>query len=332
MKAMVLNRFSDVDERPLVLTDVDKPAAGAGQVLIEVAVCGVCHTDLHTVEGELSPVELPRIIGHQIVGRVAAVGDGVGGWRVGDRIGVPWLSSTCGRCRQCIAGRENLCENARFTGLHIDGGYAEYAVAEAEYGTAIPEDLDDSHAAPLLCAGIIGYRSLRLSGYGPGKTLALFGFGASAHIALQIAVADGSRVAVYSRSEDHRRLARDLGASWCGETGERPPFPVECAVTFAPVGAVVAEALAVLDRGGTVAVNAVHMSPIPVIPYERLYHERTIRSVANATRRDAAEFFDAAARADVRTEVTEFSLERANEVLGRLKRSEIQGAAVLRVT
>jgi alcohol dehydrogenase, propanol-preferring len=300
-------------------------------VLIEVSVCGVCHTDLHTVEGELTPTELPRIIGHQIVGRVAETGEDVEGWKVGDRIGVPWLASSCGRCRHCLGGNENLCERARFTGLHVDGGYAEFTVAEAAYGTPLPSEFDDAHAAPLLCAGIIGFRSLRLSGYRKGKTLALFGFGASAHIALQLAVADGSRVAVYSRSESHRRLARELGASWCGESGEQPPFPVECAVTFAPVGSIVADALAILDRGGTVAINAVHMSAIPELAYEALYHERTIRSVANATRRDAAEFFEAAARAGLRTEVTEFGLEQANEVLERLKRSEVQGAAVLRV-
>ncbi|WP_455382287.1 zinc-dependent alcohol dehydrogenase family protein [Salinispira pacifica] len=328
---MVLGASADIEEKPLSLAEVERPSPGAGQILVEVAVCGVCHTDLHTVEGDLDVPSFPLIIGHQIVGRVAELGPEVSGWKRGDRVGIPWLWRSCGRCRQCLAGRENLCENPRFTGLHVDGGYAEYMVADAAFANRIPDEFDDVHAAPLLCAGIIGFRSLRLSGYRPGGTLALFGFGASAHIALQLAVADGSRVAVYSRSREHLDLAARLGAKWCGHTGEHPPFPVESAVTFAPVGRIVTDALNVVDRGGTVAINAVHMSPIPEIEYPRIYHERTIRSVANATREDASSFFEAAAAARVQTETTEFALEEANHALMRLKRSEVQGAAVLRI-
>ncbi len=328
---MLLSRAGDVSSRPLTLAEMDNPVLGPRQILIEVTVCGVCHTDLHTVEGELPVPDLPRIVGHQIVGRVAGLGPEVAEWKIGERAGVPWLSRSCGQCRFCLSGRENLCETARFTGLHIDGGYAEYAVAEADYASRLPDTFEDAEAAPLLCAGIIGFRSLRLADYEKGKTLALFGFGASAHIALQLAVADGARVAVFSRSEEHLDLARRLGAAWCGQAGELPPFPIESAVTFVPVGKVVISALSVLDRGGTLAINAVHMSPIPELPYEKIYHERTVRSVTNATREDAESFYRAAVRARLRTEISEFPLESANEVLTKLKASAIQGAAVLRV-
>jgi len=331
MRAMLLSRPGDISARPLTLEEVADPVVGPRQILIEVTVCGVCHTDLHTVEGELSVPHLPRIVGHQIVGRVAKLGPGVTEWKMGERVGVPWLGSSCGRCRFCLSGRENLCDAARFTGLHIDGGYASYAVARADYACRLPATFDDAAAAPLLCAGIIGFRSLRLADYEKGKSLALFGFGASAHIALQLAVADGARVAVFTRSEEHSDLAKRLGAAWCGRAGDLPPFPVESAVTFAPVGQVVLSALSVLDRGGTLAINAVHMSPIPELPYEKIYHERTVRSVTNATREDAEAFFRAAVDAGVRTQVSEYPLESANEVLAKLKASTIQGAAVLRV-
>lgn len=331
MRAEWLKAPKPVDEGSLQSVELPDPDPGPGQVRLRVQVCGVCHTDLHTVEGDLPPPRLPIIPGHQIVGRVDRIGSGVTRFKVGDRLGVAWLHWTCGECDFCRRGLENLCPNARFTGLHEHGGYAQFAIAEADYAFPLPARFSDVDAAPLLCAGIIGYRSLRLSEVEPGGRLGLYGFGASAHLALQVARHWGCRVCVFTRGKDHRVLALDLGAEWAGGAEETPPFPLDAAVTFAPAGWIVPLALGHLRPGGTVAINAVHMSTIPEMPYATLYEERTVRSVANFTRRDAAEFLQLAAEIPVRTEVEVFPLSEANAALQRLKRSEIRGAAALEV-
>jgi len=312
---------------PLVLQDLPVPEPGPGQLLLEVSVCAVCRTDLHVVDGELPDPKLPLVPGHQIVGRVVALGEGAGRHAPGDRVGVPWLGYADGTCRYCTSGRENLCDNARFTGYQLDGGYAEYARAREDFCFAIPEGYPDPQAAPLLCAGLIGYRSLRMAG--DGERLGLYGFGASAHIALQLARHWGSEVYVFTRAPEHRRLAEELGAAWTGAAGEDPGAPLDAAIIFAPAGALVPPALAALRKGGTLALAGIHMSPIPEFPYDLLWGERVLRSVANATRQDAEELLALAAEIPVRTEVETFPLDAANGVLLRLKRSEIRGAAVL---
>lgn len=331
MKSMVLQEPRPVEEAPLSLRDLPTPQPGPGEILLRIRACGVCHTDLHTVEGELSLPKLPVVPGHQVVGTVEEVGEDVTAFRPGDRVGVPWLYSSCGVCAFCRRGEENLCENAQFTGLHVNGGYAEYMVARADYAYPIPERFSDAEAAPLLCAGIIGYRSLRLSEVRPGERLGLFGFGASAHLAIQVARHWGCEVFVFTRSKEHQRLAQDLGAAWVGGPADEPPAPVDRAILFAPSGNLVHNALRALRRGGTLAVNAIHMSPIPELPYSLLYWERTIRSVANSTRRDAQEFLQVAAEIPVRTTIEEYPLEEANRTLMLLKRGQIKGAAVLRI-
>ncbi len=331
MKAMVLQSPRPIDEAPLILSEVPTPSPGAGQIRLRVHVCGVCHTDLHTVEGELTLPKLPVIPGHQIVGTVDEPGDGVSRFKVGDRVGVAWLHSACGRCDFCRRGLENLCVNARFTGLHVDGGYAQYTLAEEQFAYAIPAQFSDEDASPLLCAGIIGYRSLRLSGIRPGENLGLYGFGASAHIALQVARHWGCAVYVFTRGHAHRELALELGAVWAGSAEETPPATMDASVTFAPAGWIVPLALEHLRPGGTLAINAIYMSPIPEMPYAKIYEERTLRSVANFTSQDAEEFLRLAAEVPVRTEVEAFPLAEANQVLQKLKRSEIRGAAALRV-
>lgn len=331
MKSMVLPAPRPVEESPLSLRDLPTPQPGPGEILLRVRACGVCHTDLHTVEGELALPRLPVVPGHQVVGTVAEVGEGVRTFRPGDRVGVPWLYSSCGTCAFCRRGEENLCENAQFTGLHVDGGYAEYMVARADFAYPIPEHFSDAEAAPLLCAGIIGYRSLRLSEVKPGERLGLFGFGASAHLAIQVARHWGCEVFVFTRSEEHRRLAQDLGAAWTGAPDQEPPVPLDRAILFAPAGHLVHNVLRALRRGGTLAINAIHMSPIPELPYALLYWERTIRSVANSTRRDAQEFLQVAAEIPVQTTVEEYPLEEANRALAQLKRGQVRGAAVLRI-
>jgi len=328
---MVLPAPRPVEESPLSLRDLPTPQPGPGEILLRIRACGVCHTDLHTVEGELALPRLPVVPGHQVVGTVEEVGEGVRTFRSGDRVGVPWLYSSCGTCAFCRRGEENLCENAQFTGLHVDGGYAEYMVARADFAYPIPEHFSDAEAAPLLCAGIIGYRSLRLSEVKPGERLGLFGFGASAHLAIQVARHWGCEVFVFSRSEEHRRLAQDLGAAWTGAPDQEPPASLDRAILFAPAGHLVHNALRALRRGGTLAINAIHMSPIPELPYALLYWERTIRSVANSTRRDAQEFLQVAAEIPVQTTVEEYPLEEANRVLALLKRGQVRGAAVLRI-
>ncbi len=292
--------------------------------------CGICHTDLHVVEGDITAPAFPLVLGHQIVGTVDAVGRGVGHLREGDRVGVAWLAWSCGACDFCRGGRENLCEQARFTGYDAPGGYADATVADARYVYPLPSHYADQEAAPLLCAGIIGYRSLRVVGVRPGNRVGLFGFGASAHLALQVARHWGCEVFVFTRSEPHRALARALGAAWAGGLEDPAPGPVECGIVFAPSGDVVVGALGHLRRGGTLAVNAIHLDRIPEFPYGKLYWERTIKSVANATRGDAEEFLALAMELSLRVSAREFRPEEANAALAALKGGAIQGAAVLR--
>ncbi len=308
-----------------------KPDPGPGQLLLKVLACGVCHTDLHIAEGDIRPPRYPVVPGHQAVGAVEAVGEGVTGWQVGDRAGVPWLHAACGECDFCQRGQENLCPEARFTGFHVDGGFAEYMVAEARYALPIPPELEDGAVAPLLCAGIIGYRSLRLADLQPGERLGLVGFGASAHLAIQVARHWGCEVYVFTRSESHRRLARELGAVWVGGAEDEPPAPLDRAVIFAPAGHLVPKTLAKLRPGGTLAINAIHMSPIPEMPYRLIYGERTLRSVANATYRDGVAFLRLAAEIPVRAHVVLYPLDRVNQALRDLKASRVDGAAVVRL-
>jgi alcohol dehydrogenase, propanol-preferring len=316
---------------PLELRDIPAPGPGPGELLIEVSVCGVCRTDLHVVDGELPDPKLPLVIGHQIVGRVAALGEGATHHALGDRVGVPWLGYADGTCRYCTSGRENLCDEARFTGYQLDGGYAEYAVAREDFCFAIPEGYPDLQAAPLLCAGLIGYRSLRLAG--DGERLGLYGFGASAHIICQVAVHQGRRVFAFVRGDDEaaRSLALELGAEWAGDSMGPAPEELDAAIIFAPAGPLVPAALRASAKGATVVCAGIHMSDIPSFPYDILWGERVVRSVANLTRQDGIEFMDLAPRVPVRTEVEEFALEDANQALDRLRAGEIRGAAVLRV-
>ncbi|MGD9047389.1 MAG: zinc-dependent alcohol dehydrogenase family protein [Anaerolineae bacterium] len=331
MKAMVLREPRPVEENPLEVVDMPAPEPAPGQIRLRVRACGVCHTDLHLVEGEIPSFRLPVVPGHQIIGRVEALGEGVERFAVGDRVGVPWLYSTCGRCDYCQRDLENLCDEARFTGQHADGGFAEYMVVPADFAYTIPMGFPDDQAAPLLCAGIIGYRSLRLSGIEPGERLGLYGFGASAHVTIQVALHWGCEAYVFTRSAEHQRHALTLGAVWVGQAQDTPPTKLDGAITFAPAGWLVPEALRVLRKGGTLAINAIHMSPIPEMPYSLLYGERIVRSVANATRQDAEDLLRLAARIPIHTDVELYPLEQANAVLQRLKRAEVQGAAVLHV-
>jgi len=331
MKAMVLKKPKAAEENPLAAVELPVPEPGPGEIRLRVRACGVCHTDLHLVEGEIALPVLPVVPGHQVVGVIEALGGGVTRFGLGERVGVPWLYSACGKCDFCRRGLENLCDDARFTGQHVNGGFAEYMIAAADFAYPIPEGFPDEQAAPLLCAGIIGYRSLRLCEIKPGGKLGLFGFGASAHVTIQVARHWGCEVYVFTRSEEHRNHARDLGAAWVGGSDEAPPVQLDSAITFAPAGGVVHHALRALRKGGTLAVNAIHMSPIPELPYELLYGERTVRSVMNSTRRDAEELLQLAGEIPIRTDVEVYSLDEANAVLQRLKRSEIRGAAVLRV-
>ncbi len=298
-------------------------------MLVAVAACGVCRTDLQLVTGDLEPRRLPVVPGHQAVGRIVAVGPGGDASRVGERVGVAWLAGTCGTCRFCRTGRENLCERATFTGWDRDGGFAERLVARADFCLPIPEGFDDDAAAPLLCGGVIGYRSLRRSGIRPGGRLGLYGFGASALLAIQVAVHWDCEVFVVTRSPADRRRALELGAVWTGPLEEPPPVPLDAAITFAPVGEVVVAALGALDRGGTVAVNAIHLDRIPPFPYELLWWERQIRSVANFTRQDAREFLDLAAGIPVRTVVDRYPRHAAGDALADLAAGRVRGAAVL---
>jgi len=331
MKAMVLREPKPVEEDPLVLVELPVPEPQPGQVRLRVQACGVCHTDLHLVEGEIDLPRLPVVPGHQIVGRVDALGEGVTRFAIGDRAGVAWLYSTCGQCQYCTQGLENLCDNACLTGQHVDGGFGEYMVVPADFAYPIPNGFSDEQAAPLLCAGIIGYRSLRLSKIQPGGRLGLYGFGASAHVTIQVARHWGCKVYVFTRSKEHQRHARELGAAWVGQAQDTPPAELDGAITFAPAGWLVPEVLRVLRKGSTLAINAIYMSPIPEMPYHLIYGERTVRSVTNATRQDAEEFLPLAAEIPIHTDFELYPLEEANAVLQRLKRREVQGAAVLQI-
>jgi alcohol dehydrogenase, propanol-preferring len=316
---------------PLRLRELPSPALGSGEVRVEVRACGVCRTDLHIVDGELRAPKLPLVPGHQIAGRVVEAAPDVDRLAPGMRVGIPWLAWTCGTCRFCTRGRENLCERARFTGFDRDGGYATEAVADARYCFALPDGYDDLEAAPLLCAGLIGFRALRLAG-DPAR-LGLYGFGAAAHIVAQVARADGRRVYAFTRpgDEDARSLALELGAEWAGDSTGPAPEALDAAIIFAPVGALVPAALRAVGPGGTVVCAGIHMSDIPSFPYELLWRERVVRSVANLTRRDGDELLALAPRVPIRTEVEVFALEDANDALDRLRRGEVRGAAVLRI-
>jgi propanol-preferring alcohol dehydrogenase len=332
MKAMLLRQCGRVEDRPLRMAEVERPQPGPGEVLVRVAVCGLCHTDLHTVEGELALPRLPIIPGHQVVGIVEALGAGAGGFNVGDRVGVAWLHATCGRCALCLAGKENLCREARFTGFHAHGGFAEYLVVPADFAYRIPGGFAPEEAAPLLCAGIIGYRALRLSAIEPGQRLGLFGFGASAHLAIQIAVHWRCRVFVVTRSAEHQHLARSLGAEWAGERAQALPERLDGAILFAPAGDLVPPALAALDRGGSLALAGIYLSPIPTLDYDRhLYYERSVRSVTANTRQDGRDLLALAAAIPLRPQTQAFDLAEANEALLALKTSRLRAAGVLRV-
>jgi len=327
LRAMVLDR----PRADLVLREVDDPAPGPHQLLLRVLACGVCRTDLHVVDGELPRPKLPLVLGHQIVGEVVGLGPGVEGHARGQRVGVPWLGWTCGECRFCASGRENLCPRARFTGYDLDGGYAELTVADARYCFPVPDGIDAVHAAPLLCAGLIGFRALRLAG--SGEKLGLYGFGASAHLVAQVARHQGRRVFAFTRDGDvaTQTFARACGAEWAGGSSERPPEPLDAAIVFAAAGELVVRALEAVGPGGKVVCAGIHMSDIPSFPYRLLWEERVVRSVANLTREDGVQFLQLAPRVPVTPEVTVFPLDRAGEALGALRRGAFRGAAVLSV-
>ncbi|MBN8422123.1 MAG: zinc-dependent alcohol dehydrogenase family protein [Verrucomicrobia bacterium] len=325
MKAMRLESSGG----PLLYREVARPSAAAGQVLVKVTACAVCRTDLHVLDGELAHPKLPLIPGHEIVGRIEELGEGVWGFETGQRVGIPWLGWTCGACEYCSSGRENLCDGAKFTGYTLDGGYAEYTVADARYCFPLPGDESDVAMAPLLCAGLIGYRSLMKTG--AARRVGLYGFGAAAHIVIQVARHQGREVYAFTRTgdEEAQNSARRLGAVWAGSSDERAPELLDAAIIFAPVGALVPAALRALAKGGTVVCGGIHMSDIPAFPYADLWQERSICSVANLTRSDGDEFLPLAARIPVRVETQSFPLEAANEALAMLRAGRLTGAAVL---
>ncbi len=330
MRAWVIERTGPID-RGAVFRRVDRdiPRPAPGEALVKVRACGVCRTDLHAVEGDLDLPALPLVPGHQAAGEVVEAPAG-SGLAAGDRVGIPWLRATCGRCRFCASGRENLCPDARFTGFHADGGYADYATVPAAFALPLPAGVGALDAAPLLCAGVIGFRALRLSGIRPGGRLGLYGFGAAAHLAIQVARHWRCETFVFTRGGEHAAFARSLGAVWVGRSDEAPPAPLDAAVVFAPAGVVVPHALRALDRGGTVAIAGIHMTAIPSLDYDRdLFLERTLRSVTANTREDALEFLRLAAEVPVRTAVERVPFDRAREALVRLARGEVRGAAVL---
>jgi alcohol dehydrogenase, propanol-preferring len=329
MKAMILERSAPVEEKPLRFVELPVPQPGPGEILIRVSACGVCHTDLHTVEGDLPLKKLPVIPGHQVVGIVEKTGPQADLHRKGDRVGVTWFFSSCGSCGFCSEGRENLCTNAEFTGYHANGGYAEYMVIPEASAFTIPPVFSDPEATPLLCGGVIGYRALRLSEIKPGGKLGMYGFGNSAHVVIQVAAKMGCRVHVFTRSSKHQELARELGAVWVGTAEQAPHEPLDASIIFAPAGDLVPTALSALDKGGNLTLAGITMTPIPEMDYSLLYWERTIRSVANTTRRDAAELLQIAAEIPIRTVVSEFPLQEANEVLAMMKRSALKAGAVL---
>ena len=325
MKAMLL----DAPGRPLRAAVVPEPVPGPGQLLLRVSTCAVCRTDLHVLDGELREPKLPLVLGHEIVGVVEACGEGASRFAPGERVGVPWLGSTCGRCRYCEEGAENLCDEARFTGYHLDGGFAERTVANEQFCFPIPAAFPDVEAAPLLCAGLIGYRTLRMAG--DPRTVGIWGFGAAAHLVAQVARFEGREVFAFTRPGDaaSQAFARSLGAAWAGGSDELPPGPLDAALVFAPVGGLVPAALRSVRKGGVVVCGGIHMSDIPSFSYELLWGERVVRSVANLTRRDGEEFLSLAARAGVRSQARPYPLERANEALSDLRAGRLDGAAVL---
>jgi len=325
MRAMIL----DEPRKPLRLATVPDPVPGPGQVLVRVHACGVCRTDLHVVDGDLARPKLPLIPGHQVVGTVAALGPGAGRFQVGRRIGIPWLGGSCGRCDYCRAGRENLCDHARYTGYQVDGGFAEFCLADERFCFPLPEGYPDLQAAPLLCAGLIGYRALRMAG--DAQRIGFYGFGASAHILVQVAKYQGRKIYAFTRPGDaaSQAFARSLGAEWAGGSDELPPAPLDAAIIFAPAGELVPAALRAVAKGGTVVCAGIHMSDIPSFPYSILWGERVVRSVANLTRQDGEEFLALAPQAGVRTVVQPYPLEKANEALADLRAGRLTGAAVL---
>ncbi len=331
MQAMQLFEPAPVEDLPLQPVDIAVPHPASGQILLRVQACGVCRTDLHICEGELIPPQYPIVPGHQVVGVVEMLGEGVEGLDIGQRVGVAWLGWACGKCDFCRRGEENLCPQARFTGFHSHGGYADWMTADARFVFPLPPELSERQAAPLLCAGIIGYRALRKTGLQAGERLGLFGFGASAHLAIQIARYWGCEVYVFTRSRNHQQHAEALGATWVGKPDAIPPRPLDRAVSFAPAGEIVPLALAALRPGGVLAINAVHSSPLPSLPYDLIYGERVLTSVTNATRRDGAELLDLAVKIPLHADTVTYPLEEANEALLDLKYSRLNGEAVLEV-
>ena len=331
MKACFLRAPAKVETNPLAIGELPKPEPGPGEILVRVEVCGVCRTDLHVVEGELPPKKSPVIPGHQAVGHVTGFGAGAQRFSIGSRVGVAWLHKTDGTCEYCRRGEENLCDDPQFTGYTVNGGYAEYLVAPQDFVYALPENLDAEQAAPLLCAGIIGYRCLRLSGVKSGARLGLYGFGAAGHVAIQVARHWGVEVYASSRDARHQALAKELGAAWTGGSLDEPPKKLDAAIVFAPAGEIVPAALASLKKGGRLILGGIHMSDIPSFPYNLLYQERVIRSVANNTREDGVQFLRLAAEIPVRTHVQVYPLAEANQALNELKNDAIRGAAVLRI-
>ncbi len=347
MKAMVLKEFCEIGikgeprkrvdlplkEEPLEMVELPDPVPDFKQILVHVSACGVCHTELDEIEGRLIPPKFPIVLGHEIVGRVEALGSGVTKFKVGDRVGIAWIYSSCGKCDFCLRGDENLCDQFQATGLDANGGYAQYTVISEDFAYPIPERFSDSQAAPLLCAGVIGYRALRLSGIKPEKILGLYGFGASAHIAIQVAKYWNCKVFVFTRKgqKDHQDLAKKLGADWVGATGDTPPEKLDCAIDFTPVGEPVREALGILKKGGRVVINAIRkINPIPELDYAKyVWYEKEIKSVANVARKDAQEFLPLAAQIPIIPTVKEFELDQANQALLLLKQGKMQGAGVL---
>jgi alcohol dehydrogenase, propanol-preferring len=331
MRARQLDQPLPAEQSPLQLRELPTPTPAANQVRVKVRCCGLCHTDLHTIEGDLPLPKSPVVPGHQIVGFIDEIGKDVHTLKEGDRVGIPWLHQTDGTCDYCRRGLENLCDNARFTGYHTDGGYADYALVSEDFAHPLPSSFTDENAAPLLCAGIIGYRSYRLSEIRRGQRLGLFGFGASAHLVLQLARYQGCEVYVFTRAEAHRQLAKKLGAAWVGGAEDEAPAELDAAIIFAPAGSLVPAALKTLRKGGTLALAGITMSAIPQMDYSLLYHERVIRTVANSTRQDCREFLELAAEANLQTEIKIYTLENANLALQDLKHSRIEGAGVLRL-
>jgi len=329
MQAMLLHETGSINTKPLKLVELPDPEPGESQIRLKVHACALCHTDLHIVEGDLAAHQRPVVPGHQIVGIVDKVGPGASRYQVGQRLGVPWLYHTDQTCRYCRKGLENLCEHGQFTGYDANGGYAEYHVVHEDFAYPIPEQFNDIEAAPLLCAGVIGYRALRLSDIKPGGRLGMYGFGASAHISLQVAKHWGCEVYVFTRGANHQNLARELGATWVGNTGETAP-PLDGSIIFAPAGGLVVEALKALDKGGTLALAGIYMTPIPEFDYALLYGERTVRSVANSTRQDALDLLKVAAEIPIKVETQLFELPQLNEALLMLKTGQINGSGVIK--